>query len=303
MTASTACRGYSLLELAVVLTIIALIVAMGMPIGLETLESAKRGQTNTKLDTIENALAAFRAVNNRLPCPGDASLAATNANYGVEAATPGTCTGGTPAANFSGNKVIEGAVPVKTLGLPEAFMYDAWGRKFAYAVDKRVTATRAMLSMGLNEMCKVTVKDAGGGDRTTGGLYTLLSFGPDGHGGYNKNGTRVSTGSINADTLTNCHCDAAAAATAYAPTYVQKEATETTTATDTFDDVVRFKERWQMMTADDPFNAGGQVCAPPGFRVDGGIAGHGVGGGVAFGDVNGDGFNDLVIGGYRNPNG
>jgi len=71
----------------------------------------------------------------------------------VEAANPGSCAGGTPAiaaaSTDAANSTVEGALPFRQLSLPEEFMYDGWGRKFAYAVDRRVTASQAMLNQTL----------------------------------------------------------------------------------------------------------------------------------------------------------
>src|SRR5262245_50399834 len=94
-------EGFSLLELSVVLTVVGLISAGGMMFGMQQVETAKRVQTENKLKVIEDALMAFRTINGRLPCPADVSLAKTHANFGLEAANPGSCTGGAPTANFT----------------------------------------------------------------------------------------------------------------------------------------------------------------------------------------------------------
>jgi prepilin-type N-terminal cleavage/methylation domain-containing protein len=304
------CRsGFSLLELSIVLIIIGLVTA-GAVAGLGMIESGKRVSTNNKLDRIEDALMAYRTVYNRLPCPADASLAVTNGNYGVEAANGGTCTGGTPAANFSDatNGVVEGAVPFQALNLPADFMYDGWGRKFAYAVNYKVTATNAMLSQSLTDMCGISLTDAGGaaGARSNkGAIYTLLSYGPDGHGGFLKSGTRQNAGSTNTDEQTNCHCDSTATATTYAASYVQKDATQNpATYTDRFDDIVRFKERWQMFTFDDGYmTASNSACSVShGIRIDGTMASQGLSL-IGTADVNGDGIPDLLINGQNSGTG
>jgi prepilin-type N-terminal cleavage/methylation domain-containing protein len=297
--------GFSLLELSVVLTIIAVITAMGMSMGNGMIESAKRAQTNNKLNVIEDALMAYRTAYNRLPCPADPTIANTSANYGVEAANAGSCTGGTPAiaaaTTDAANNVVEGAVPFKTLGLPEEFMYDGWGRKFAYAVNYNVTAANAMLGEALSDQCGISVTDAGGGAgaRTSGAVYALVSYGPDGHGGYLKSGSRNNAGSTNTDELTNCHCNTATAAeTTYAANYVAKDATQNpASSTDQFGDYVRFSGRWQMATADNFYQTGGNsVCSPrPGFRLDGNVTNGCLGFSVAVGDVNHDGYQDLVV--------
>src|SRR5207244_2162332 len=67
--------------------------------------------------------------------------------------------------------------------------------------------------------------------------------------------------------------------------------------TDTFDDIVRFKERFQLRTFDDLYSTTSRMCGgQEGFRIDGqtnnGYAGYS----IAHGDVDGDGIQDLVIG-------
>ncbi len=269
-----------------------LIAGMSVMMGKSAIESVQRGQTQQKLDVIERALVAFRTLNDRLPCPANGALATTDANYGVEAANKGSCTGGTPAANFGPSSgTVEGAVPFKALNLTEEFMYDGWGRKIGYAVQQAVTATDGMSSIGWACTGGITVKDAAGGDRSKGALYALIGYGEDGHGAFLRGGARHGTGSTNADQQQNCNCDASAAATAYDATYVQKEGAYAS-ATDQFDDSVRYKERWQMQTTDDltPF--------PCNFRIDGVAASEWSGTAISAGDVNGDGYADIIIGAY-----
>ena len=139
-----------------------------MYMGSSMIESARIASTRNKLDAIEAALMAYRTAYNRIPCPADATLATGNANYGVEAANMGSCTGGTPAANLSDSThlVVEGAVPVKSLHVPEEFMYDGWGRKFEYAAAMSATAVQGFASIGVSEMCGITVRDAAASART-----------------------------------------------------------------------------------------------------------------------------------------
>jgi prepilin-type N-terminal cleavage/methylation domain-containing protein len=306
--------GFTLLELSAVIAIIAIITAGTFSMGSSMVESARKVNTNNKLDAIEEALLAFRLANNRLPCPGDATLTDTPANattYGYEAANQGTCTGGSPAANSSytvsgstsapaGTTVAEGAVPVKALNLPDEFQWDGWDRKFAYAVWTPLTATNAFITYGVNPNCgAITVENAGHGYRTAAGAYALISYGPDGHGGYLKSGTsRMNSGSDNADELTNCHCTSNLVGNpAYAATYVEQDVTQANPndPLSVFDDIVRFKDRWQLQNAYDTYVPNGVPCRP-GFRIDGTIANGIDGKPISIGDINGDGIPDLIIG-------
>jgi len=301
--------GFTLLEMSIVLVIIALITGSGILMGQSMMDSAKLANTNNKLNTIEAALYAYRMANNRIPCPTDPAMTETSdaTHFGYEAANngiSGNCTGGTPAVsiNYSmtgvDGQVVEGAVPVRTLSLPDEFMFDGWGRKFAYAVWTGATGVSAFLNYGLKANCgAITVNNAGGSSRTTAADYVLLSYGPDGHGGYLAGGTRMNAGSDNTDEQTDCHCDASLNPKTYKATYVQKDWTQDPAdAKDSFDDLVRFKERWQLINEDDKWNTASlKTCSQPGIRIDGTIASENSGYQVASGDVNCDGVNDLVI--------
>ncbi|MCW5631895.1 MAG: hypothetical protein KIT17_01030 [Rubrivivax sp.] len=240
------------------LVIIGVITGMSMSSGTMMIGSARESATREKLKAIDKALLAYRSAYNRLPCPADLTIAEGATNFGVEGATPGTCTGGTPAANNTaagvtntGKTGVEGALPVVTLGLPNDFMYDGWGRRFRYAVDKSATAAGAFTS--IKTACTnlaITVNNSSGSSRTTGALYAVISHGANGHGGYTKKGVITNASSTNTDEQTNCHCNASAAASTYAPTYVQKDPTNnSSTATDAFDDIVSYGERWQLMAS------------------------------------------------------
>ena len=310
-------KGFTLLEMAAVLTIIAVIIAGTISMGSSMVASAQLVNTNNKLDAIETALIAYRLANDRLPCPADPTVVEGGANYGYEAGTAGTCT----ASNISsytipkgstdyaalGITATEGAVPVRTLNLPDEYQFDGWGRKFAYGVAAPMTGTSAFINYGLYANCgAISVENAGGSYRTQVADYVLLSYGPNGHGGYLKSGRRYFMGSDNAAEQTDCHCNTSAD-TGYAATYVQQDPTQTSSSDSlsVFDDIVRYKERWQMQNAYDTYHPGGQLpCTSTstgtgtgnGFGATGVSGDAYIGSSVAVGDVNGDGIPDLIIG-------
>jgi len=272
--------GFTLLELSIVLTVIALITAAGLSMGGSMIESARQASTNNKLDAIEQALIAYRLTYNQLPCPTDATLTEGSSNFGQEAgfavanSPANSCVGGTPAANssatiaaHSSTTVAEGAVPVRTLNLPDEYQVDGWGRKFGYAVWTPITGANAFITYTLDSNCgALTINNAGGNARSTAADYVLISYGPNGHGGYLKTGSRYFMGSDNADEWTNCHCNASAD-TGYVGTYVQHDPAQTS-ASDSlsvFDDIVRYKERWQMQNAYDGYLPNGPPSAGTGF--------------------------------------
>lgn len=259
--------GFTILELSVVLVIVAVITGMGMVATLGALESAKRVSTNNKLDAIEKALMAYRLANDTLPCPAPLAITASSASYGVAALSPGECnTSGTIATMATNattdSSAFQGAVPVKTLNLPVDFMYDGWGRHILYTVMTIYTEPQIFRYMHPRETCgsKVLASSDTSFIRSSNTVYTLTSFGPNGHGGVTAAGTTVNAGSSNYAEMYNCRCNTtghiystpSSASTLYS--VQQNYAQNPSDSNDVFDDMVRYKERWQMQSPDDYTN-------------------------------------------------
>jgi prepilin-type N-terminal cleavage/methylation domain-containing protein len=138
-------RGFSLVEIAVVLVIIAiLITAVGIPIATQA-EQQRVADTQKQLDVISEAIYGFAMANGRLPCPSryvsDADNSAGRESF-CTAAT-GTCVGTeTTAVQAHGNCSNHiGFLPATTLGLKPTdnlgFSIDAFGlsqNRIRYAV-------------------------------------------------------------------------------------------------------------------------------------------------------------------------
>src|SRR6266849_5991488 len=77
-------KGFSLVELAVALAIIALLLA-GALIPLSTqIEVRNVADTRRAMESIREAIVGFAQANGRLPCPADGSIAAGAAGAGTE---------------------------------------------------------------------------------------------------------------------------------------------------------------------------------------------------------------------------
>jgi len=261
------CRGFTLLELSIVLVIIAVVVGGGLTIFTNSLQASQFNVTVARMDAIESALANYAYANGRIPCPSDLLQPLSSATYGVEAgagagSSPGNATGVcvgasmVPQATFStsSTSVAEGGIPVRALGLSDDYMYDGWGRRLRYAVDPSMTVAGSF-PVSVTGTCSpstITIQDASHTARTAAAVYAIISHGSSGHGGYTSNSALVNTGNSSVDKLTNCHCNNSGATTAYAPTYVQKapqyDSAQAGNPIYYFDDIVAYKEAWQMVT-------------------------------------------------------
>jgi prepilin-type N-terminal cleavage/methylation domain-containing protein len=106
--------GFSLIEMAIVLMIVALLLGSGLGVLSAQIEQQKFKDTQRTLDEAKEALLGFAAANGRLPCPASA------ASNGIESpAGGGVCT-----------NPYDGFLPAVTLGLPgvdaNGYLIDGW---------------------------------------------------------------------------------------------------------------------------------------------------------------------------------
>ena len=107
--------GFSLIAMSILITVAAMVFVSVLP-GQEAGDvNIKTVNNEKKLERVEEAMRSFMTVNGRRPCPADGQYAENTANFGLEAATPGTCTGGTPAAPLaqSAGNVVGGVIPTR----------------------------------------------------------------------------------------------------------------------------------------------------------------------------------------------
>jgi len=126
-------RGFSLVEIAIVLAILGFVLTIGLKSTGAYLSAERRQTTVARLAGIDAALVNYVAVQRRLPCPADGTLAT-----GLEARTAatGVCTA-----------MATGVVPWVTLGLSEGEALDAWNNRITY---RTVSAVVAVIPGGTN---------------------------------------------------------------------------------------------------------------------------------------------------------
>jgi prepilin-type N-terminal cleavage/methylation domain-containing protein len=189
--------GFTLIEMAMVLMIIALVLGGSLPVISGQIEQQRNTETRKQLAEIREALLGFAVSNNRLPCPADGTL-----NTGVEATTGGgaalVCSLNSNVTNSS-----KGVVPWSTLGVSET---DAWGRRFTYNVtsafadgadgtnDAAAAAcpTSTGVSFKLCSQANLNVLIAAAGANLAANLpAVVVSHGKNGLGAYTQQGVQL----------------------------------------------------------------------------------------------------------------
>lgn len=210
-------RGFTLLEITVVLLIIGLMIA-GLFAPLETqFEARDRRQTQTLLDDIQTALLGHALTHGRLPCPDTDGDGLSNPPWNpLEPVSSGSCAQSV------------GTLPWSELGVPGT---DAWGNRYTYAVSQPEFTrpdTDALCNAGDEtgahfDLCtrgRLNVKSRGDAPATTSvegkaelATYAtavpvvVVSHGRNGSGATSSEGF-VRTAPIGADEAENADADA-----------------------------------------------------------------------------------------------
>ena len=210
-------RGFSLVEMALVLLIVGLLAAVFLPATNTFLDNSRRKETRAKLEALEQAMVRFVMANRRLPCPADGDLPPGNANQGLELAAGGACTA---------LALTNGVVPWRNLGLSQADATDAWGTIVSYRVwggaavgpttltgntgpgtgmdmtgldPTNAGAVNSWLSTRGFRACNAAACAVGSAAELTskvngnGVAYFLISHGPNRFGGFSADGNYLGT--------------------------------------------------------------------------------------------------------------
>jgi len=196
-------RGFTLVELAISLAIVALLLGMlVVPLSAQV-DQARAAETQRQLEMIREAVIGFAMANGRLPCPATPTTPTGTAGAGSEN-KPGAACG-----------ITEGVMPWVALGVPEA---DAWGRRFTYRITTIFAddAGAALSSFTLTDNGDITVTDGATSIATTIPAI-IVSHGKNGLGSFGSDG--VQRAGAGGDELENADADTTFVSRANAPDF------------------------------------------------------------------------------------
>jgi prepilin-type N-terminal cleavage/methylation domain-containing protein len=182
--------GFSLVEMAIVLTIVALLLGSLLPTISSQIDQQRRTETRKQLDDIQQALMGYAIINGRLPCPATTTIPTGQTNAGIALTTGSNCT------------YASGVLPWATLGVSET---DAWGWRFTYMPSASFTSTSTPFSLASTGL--LTVKSSVGGTSIASSIpAVIVSHGKNGAGAYTTKGTQLPQSS-NTDEVENSNGD------------------------------------------------------------------------------------------------
>ncbi|HEU4925224.1 MAG TPA: type II secretion system protein [Burkholderiales bacterium] len=227
-------RGFSLVELSIVVLVIGIVLTMGIGAWTANLENQAYAATAQRQAAIKEALTGYLRRNNRLPCP-DSDFTAPD---GIE----NRATAGDPTTACS---AAFGVIPYMTLGLARDAARDGWGNLFSYHISNTNITVGANGNWSANtdwtrsawfrtgNTGLITVNDRNGATVTpiaTGVVAVVVSHGRNGLGAYTVGGTRNTLPTTGTDEESNTNAGS---------TYYRREVTTDDAATGgPFDDQV-----------------------------------------------------------------
>lgn len=203
-------KGFTLIELAIVLLIGGILLGTLSSMLLIYLKKANIRMTQTRLESVDEGLQQFLNLNGRLPCPAAIDAGPDTPEYGREVdsdCTSDTHPGTVRVTGRDGRWVRIGAVPVRTINLPDEFAVDAWSARFTYAVTEMLAAPGSYD----REEGAISVLDSADNpvlNPSGSGHYVIVSHGPDGLGSFTSagvDGAPCAAGTLDAE---NCDDDA-----------------------------------------------------------------------------------------------
>ena len=237
-------RGFTLIEVAIVLVVIGLLLSGGLLAVAPVLESARLAETQDKMDIVEDALVLYAIRNNCLPCPADATdigsgtAGQASQNPGTGATyTTGCATVTTGTCDTTGAAAI---VPWVNLGLSQGDVTDGFGNMLGYhirptdtVVYRTGTSGGQLVRSGTTyQEGSLDVNDIDGLDVTALAAYVLVSYGTDGSLAYAQSGSqRAATANTAPDQVENTDGDE----------FFIQGITEQSLTGDYYDDILRFK--------------------------------------------------------------
>ena len=139
-------KGFSLIELSIVLIIMAVLIGL-ITFSVQTrMDAAKEALTKERMKLIMASIDAYYAQYGVIPCPA-LPVERTDANYGwsrnpvYDSNTPNIDEGSNSYSDWLYSNACEfgGDVPFKALGLDASVIADGWGNRFVYIAQPEYT--------------------------------------------------------------------------------------------------------------------------------------------------------------------
>jgi len=257
---------YTLIELSIVISIIAVLMTGAIAISVSFINISKKNSTVSKIDNLYNAIGKFVMINKRLPCPAGLNLPSNHPQFGIERiSNSGGCLAISNEIFTNNANTYLGMIPVRSLGLSLEMAQDEFGGKFSYVVDQRFAGQFLEIPDFTKSSFGTVDNPINGGIRnydslpaivvserilsatprviTNDAVLLIISHGQNKYGAYNYNSSTTNPNSSDADEAVN-----------YQKSPVSGSFIFSSVNSQAFDDIVFYKTRNQIVGDFDLYN-------------------------------------------------
>jgi prepilin-type N-terminal cleavage/methylation domain-containing protein len=217
-------RGYTLIEIVIVLSIIGIFLASGLRVLQLYHEHQSFRNTDRNFNTLLSSMESYLASNGHYPCPAPLNVPRGEPGYGVQtdcadtSIAVGNCedgicieesirivelpndhacqpfNGGTPGVgaceDYSLARVRRGAIPFRVMNLEEGRAYDGYGRRIEYVVTERLASPDLQFHEAHGGIHVVDDQDRDAIAPIGTAHFLLLSRGRNGMAGWSRDGVQ-----------------------------------------------------------------------------------------------------------------
>jgi len=206
-------HGFSLVEMAVVISVMAIILTTFFSVVSNLNITATKKSNEDQMDAVQNAINSFYLTNGYIPCPAARNATIPSAAFGVSTNCSIAAVAGETVETGTGANVIRiGVLPSRTLGLQDSQGLDAYGNKIGYAVVKSLGVNKTNFDASTATSTAITINDRAANSITSNLVgsdfvsYIAYSYGANGRGAYNNQGIQGIACGSNVDSE-NCNDD------------------------------------------------------------------------------------------------
>jgi prepilin-type N-terminal cleavage/methylation domain-containing protein len=252
-------KGFTLIEMAVVIIIVGLLVASFSPLLNLKIKQSRMDRTHTNIDAAISAIGGYLLVNGHYPCPASLTAKRTDLDYGHQSncsdtasIAVGSCANGICIQQGKGTLIHDpdnpanmitvkprirvGAIPFRELNLPdESYMRDGYGSLLIYAVTEPL-AESATFNAEAGGISIVNDQGASAVSPENSAQFMILSSGANQAGAFLPEGSRNDSCPASGPEAINC----AMTATSIAPEAEYRVAQQSDSSTAKFDDVISY---------------------------------------------------------------
>jgi prepilin-type N-terminal cleavage/methylation domain-containing protein len=145
--------GFTLLEMSIVVAITGCLLVAAASVATPMIRTARKTETDQKLENIARAIDYYVAQNYRVPCPASPDKKSAGQPWGFEGGS-GKDGNNIPADCGADPAQWEGIVPFKTLNIPVDWIRDSWGNYITYAISPAFSQDVSNPAIPVHSRCR-----------------------------------------------------------------------------------------------------------------------------------------------------